>query len=150
MLLAQVNIARLRAPLDAPELQGFVEGLAPINALADAAPGFVWRLQDESGDATGVAYDPDPLLIVNLSVWESAEALHAFTYAGPHVEFLRRRRDWFTRLATPHLALWWVDDQHRPTPAEAHSRLAHLEAHGPTPHAFTLSQPYGPELLETV
>ncbi|ANE44223.1 DUF3291 domain-containing protein [Deinococcus puniceus] len=150
MLLAQVNIARLRAPLDAPELQGFVEGLAPINALADAAPGFVWRLQDESGDATSVVYDPDPLLIVNLSVWESAEALHAFTYTGPHVEFLRRRRDWFNRLATPHLALWWVDDQHRPTPAEAHDRLAHLEAHGPTPHAFTLSKLHGPEVLETI
>jgi hypothetical protein len=146
--LAQVNIARLREPLDSPLLKDFVDGLAPVNADADAADGFVWRLQTEDGDATSVPVLGDPWLIVNLSVWRDPEALKAFMYTGRHRELLRRRREWFARLSEAVTALWWVPRGHRPTVAEAEARLLHLRAHGPTPYAFTLrtSFPPGPAL----
>lgn len=143
--LAQVNVARLRAPLEAPEIADFLAGLAPVNALAEAAPGFVWRLQDEGGNATSISYDPDPLLIVNLSVWENVEALRGFVYSGLHLDFLKRRREWFLRLATPYTAMWWVPVGHTPTPEEAKSRLAGLEVHGPTAQAFTFARLFGPD-----
>lgn len=137
MHLAQVNVARLRAPLDAPESADFVAALEPLNALADGAPGFVWRLQDESGDATTVTVFDDPAMIVNMSVWESMEALTEYVYRSPHVAAMRRRREWFDRMAEAFMALWWVPVGHRPTVAEAEARLRHLRAHGPTPWAFT-------------
>jgi Domain of unknown function (DUF3291) len=145
--LAQVNIAELKVPLDHPDVQEFVDGLTTVNAYAEASAGFVWRLQDEAGDATGVAYDSNPLLIVNLSVWQDVESLRAFTYAPEHLAYLRRRREWFSRLASPHFCLWWVPPGHRPTPQEARARLAQLEAHGPTGAAFTFAQVYPAELV---
>ena len=136
--LAQVNIARLKAPLDSPQLKDFVNALDPVNAAADAAEGFVWRLQDDSGNATDVPFFGDDWLIVNLTVWRDADALTAFMYQGRHREMLARRREWFEHLAEAVTALWWVPAGHRPTVAEAESRLLHLRAHGPTPYAFTL------------
>ncbi|MFF4796018.1 DUF3291 domain-containing protein [Streptomyces sp. NPDC001276] len=136
--LAQVNIARLKAPLDSPQLKDFVDALDPVNADADAAPGFVWRLQSESGDATDVPVFGDEWLIVNMSVWRDTDALTAFMYQGRHREMLSRRREWFERLVEAVTTLWWVPAGHRPTVAEAEERLLHLRAHGPTPYAFTL------------
>ena len=135
--LAQLNVARLVAPIDSAELADFVAGLAPVNALADAAPGFVWRLQEESGDATGLRPWGDDM-IVNLSVWASAEALRSYVFAPGHIEVLRRRREWFVPMDSPHLVLWWVPAGHRPSLAEAGDRLARLAADGPGPNAFTL------------
>ena len=115
MHIAQVNVARALDPLDSPALADFVAALAPVNALADAAPGFVWRLQTEDGDATGVRIWDDPRVIVNLSVWASLEALWAFVYGGAHVGVMQRRRQWFERPVESHMALWWVpggDDAH--------------------------------------
>jgi hypothetical protein len=152
--LAQVNIARLRAPIDSPELASFVAELDPVNAVADATPGFVWRLQTEDGNATSVrAFEWDQAgsagVIVNMSVWESVEALAAFVYAGPHAAVLRRRREWFERMAEAYSALWWVPAGARPTTADAEDRVASLRAHGPTPHAFTLRRHYpAPDVAE--
>ena len=147
--LAQVNIGRMRAPLDSPELAGFVAALEPVNALADAAPGFVWRLQTEDGNATGVrAFEWDAAgsagVLVNMSVWESVEALAAFVYAGPHLAVLRRRREWFELMRESQTALWWVPAGVRPGTADAEDRLRRLRAHGPTPAAFTLRQHFPP------
>jgi hypothetical protein len=103
--LAQVNIARLLAPLDSPQLADFVAGLEPVNAIADASPGFVWRLQTEAGDATSIRPYDDDMILVNMSVWESAEALEAFVFRSRHIEVLRRRREWFERMAEPFVAL---------------------------------------------
>jgi hypothetical protein len=136
--LAQVNIASLKAPLDSPQLKDFVEALDPVNAVADAADGFVWRLQSDSGNATDVPVFGDDLLIVNMSVWRDTNALAAFMYQGQHRELLARRREWFERLEEAVTALWWVPSGHRPTVAEAESRILHLREHGPTQHAFTL------------
>ena len=139
--LAQVNIALPREPLDAPLLAGFVAALAPVNAVADASPGFVWRLQTEDGDATAIRAFGDDRLIVNMSVWESVEALRAFVYGEAHVAVLRRRREWFERLGEPETALWWVPAGTTPTVADAEERLGQLRAHGPTERAFTLREP---------
>jgi hypothetical protein len=142
--LAEVNIALLRAPLDTPQLADFVAALEPINALADRSPGFVWRLQTEDGDATAVRAFDDERIIVNLSVWDSIEALADFTYRSDHTTVMRRRREWFHQMREVYAALWWVPAGHRPSVEEARERLEHLRRHGPTPHAFGFRQPFPP------
>src|SRR5215467_8116768 len=122
--LAQVNIGRMRAPLDTPQLAGFMAALDPVNAVADAAPGFIWRLQTEEGNATAVrAFEWDEAgsagVIMNMSVWESVEALAAFVYSEQHRQVLRRRREWFERMEEAYLALWWIPRGHIPATGEA-------------------------------
>lgn len=142
--LAQFNIARLRAPLDSPVLAGFVDQLDAVNAIGDASPGFVWRLQTDDGDATGVRAFDDDSLIVNLTVWESIEALADFAYRSDHKEVLRRRREWFVPMEEAYLALWWVPAGHHPGVEEAENRLRYLREHGPTPEAFTFRDRFPP------
>jgi hypothetical protein len=140
--LAQVNIARARGPMDQPIMSEFVARLAEINALADRSPGFVWRLQTEDGDATAVRPYPGEDILINLSVWADLDALRRYVYRSDHAGVMRRRREWFERFEGVFVALWWVPAGHRPSVAEAVERLAHLEAHGPTPHAFSFAQPF--------
>jgi hypothetical protein len=142
--VAQCNIGRVLAPLDTPQLAGFVAALEPINRMADGAPGFVWRLQTEAGDATAIRAFEDDMLLLNMSVWESIEALAEFTYRTPHRDVMRRRRDWFERLADAYLVLWWVPRGHTPTVVEARARLDALRRDGPTPEAFTFRSPFPP------
>src|SRR5215475_9227744 len=125
--LAQVNIARMLAPLEEPVMAGFVARLDEINALADRSPGFVWRLQTEAGNATYLRPYDDDRILFNLSVWESIEALRDYVYGSAHRELLRQRAEWFTRFDRMFLALWWVPAGHRPSVDEAKKRLAHLE-----------------------
>ena len=140
--LAQVNVARLSAPLDSPQLADFVANLGPINAVADVSEGFVWRLQTEAGDATALRFMDDDWLIVNMSVWKSLEALRSYVYRSRHADVLRRRQEWFDRMVEAHVALWWIEAGTLPTLDDAHERLTMLRAHGPTPDAFTLKEPY--------
>jgi hypothetical protein len=135
--IAQLNLARAIAPLDSPQLAGFVERLDEINMLAERSPGFCWRLQGESGNATDVRVGDDPLVIVNLTVWESVEALHDFTYRSDHKTVFSRRFEWFFRLGGPSSVLWWQPGGVRPTLDEAMRRLDLLAREGPTPEAFT-------------
>lgn len=135
--LAQANIARMRAPLDDPLMEGFVSRLDTLNALADAAPGFVWRLQTEAGDATAIQVFDDALVLFNLSVWESIEALESYVYKTGHVGAVQKRAEWFERPTKPPFVLWWVEAGHLPTEAEAKTRLEMLWENGPTPKAFT-------------
>ena len=140
--LAQVNIALPQAPLDSEQLAGFVERLEPVNALADAATGFVWRLQTEDGDATGIRAFGDDRLIVNMSVWSSLEALRQFVYRSGHADVLRRRKEWFESMPQLISALWWIPAGSTPTLAEAEARLEHLRQHGPSAPAFTFKDPF--------
>jgi hypothetical protein len=142
--VAQCNIGRVRAPLDSPQLAGFVAALEPVNRMADEATGFVWRLQTEAGDATAIRALEDDLLLLNMSVWESIEALAEFTYRTPHRDVMRRRREWFERLAGAYLVLWWVPAGTVPTVVEARARLEVLRRDGPTPEAFTFQSPCPP------
>ena len=143
--LAQVNIARMRGPLDSAVMADFVARLDEINALADGSPGFVWRLQTSEGNATYLRPYDDDRILFNMSVWRSIEDLRAYVYGSAHVEVLRRRQEWFTRMETVYAALWWVPGGHRPSIDEAKKRLAHLEQHGPTPFAFTFKAPFPPD-----
>ncbi|MFJ2238597.1 DUF3291 domain-containing protein [Streptomyces sp. NPDC087859] len=148
--LAQVNVSRLRFPLDSPELKDFVDALDPVNASAEAADGYVWRLQSEGGDATDIKVFGDDWLIINLTVWRDTNALTAFMYQGQHREMLARRREWFEKVTEAMTALWWVPAGHRPTVAEAEARLLHLRANGPTPYAFTLRTSFPAQGAEPV
>ncbi|HVG24448.1 MAG TPA: DUF3291 domain-containing protein [Thermoanaerobaculia bacterium] len=135
--VAQVNIARALAPLDSDLLRTFVARLEEINALADAAPGFVWRLKSDEGPSSYLRPFDDDRILFNLSVWTSIDALKAYVYKTAHAELLRQRREWFTQFDGAHMALWRVAEGHIPSIEEAKERLAHLETHGPSPFAFT-------------
>jgi hypothetical protein len=137
---AQFNVARLHEPLDHPATAEFVAGLDEVNAVAESSPGFVWRLTD---DATGLsssyvrAYD-DPLVIINLTVWETPEHLQDFVYRSTHTSFLRRRREWFEKLDDAYLVCWWVPAGQVPSVDEAVARLERLRRDGVSDEAFTL------------
>jgi hypothetical protein len=142
--LAQANIATMRAPLEDPTMEGFRSQLDRINALADASPGFVWRLQTDAGNATGIRAYEDELILFNMSVWDSIEALHAYVYRSAHAGPLRARRQWFVPTAGPTGVLWWIPAGHVPTVEEAKERFAWLQARGPSPEAFTFRSAYAP------
>lgn len=136
--LAALNIAKLSYPLDDPRMSDFVDNLDPINALGDESTGSIWRYQTADGDATAERIFDDEDVLLNLTVWESIDALHAFTYQFQHIEFLRRRREWFGALEDlPVVTLWWIPAGTRPTLAAARARAEHLRDKGPTPDAFT-------------
>lgn len=140
--LAQVNIAKALAPLDSPVMQGFVEQLEHINQLAEASPGFVWRLQTEAGDATALKPFEDERIIVNMSVWESLAALKHYVYSGEHLRVLRDKKQWFEKPGAPILALWWVPAGHTPSIAEAKQVLVRLTEQGPSVEAFSFAKPF--------
>ena len=139
--IAQINIGRILGEMDGPVMAEFKANLDPINALAERTPGFVWRLKDEKGnDSTSIHIYEDPYLLINMSVWESIDALFHFAYQSDHSGFLRRRREWFAKLTIPMLTLWWVPVGHEPSPLEAKARLEYLDQHGVTPYSFTFRQ----------
>ncbi|GGT06637.1 DUF3291 domain-containing protein [Nonomuraea spiralis] len=143
MHLAQLNVAHLRAPIDAPELAEFVALLEPVNAVADESPGFVWRLKESESDPTAtVLHDYGDHLLINFSLWESLETLWDYAYRSVHLGVLRRRREWFLRAAEPYMVMWWVPEGHIPSLAEGMARLERLRADGPGPEAFTFKDSY--------
>ena len=144
--LAQANVAHMRAPLDDPLMAEFRAWLEPVNAVADASPGFVWRLQTEQGDATSIDAFGDPLLLFNLSVWDSIEALEAYTYRSDHVRAIRRRKDWFLPASEAAVVLWWVPAGHLPSVDEAKKRLELLRGRGPSAEAFNFRTRFAPPL----
>lgn len=144
MYLAQVNIGRIRDTLESPVMAGFVARLDEINALAERSPGFVWRFQGDEGNATYLRPYDDDRIIFNMSVWETPDALHAFIYQTAHLELLRQRHEWFSKYEGAYAALWWIAEGHHPSVEEAKERVAHLDAHGPTPFAFTFRQMFPP------
>jgi len=142
--LAQVNVGRIVAPIDSPEMAGFVSQLQPINALADNSPGFIWRLQTPAGDATAIQPYDDPRININLSVWESVEALKQFVYQSRHIGPLRDRLKWFEKPVEAHMAMWWVPAGHIPSVEEAKERLQFRRTWGDTAVAFSFTAPYPP------
>ena len=147
--LAQLNFAMLREPLESPSMADFVANLERINALAEASPGYLWRLQDEAGDATAIRPFGAEVL-VNLSLWRDVQSLSDYVYKSAHSEMLKRRREWFDKAEQAHMVLWWVPADHRPGVEEAAERLAHLRAHGSSAHAFGFRQAFAaPDALVT-
>jgi GNAT superfamily N-acetyltransferase len=145
--IAQLNIATLLAPIDDPSIADFTDNLERINTLGDGSPGFVWRLQTEEGDATALRPYPDPMVIVNMTVWSSVAALKEFAYRTVHADFLARRREWFAAGSTG-VVLWWIRAGELPTLDDAKRRLEFLERHGPSPYAFRFARPPAPFVIE--
>jgi hypothetical protein len=140
--IAQVNIAQAKDSMESETMADFVARLDEINALAESAPGFVWRLKTEDGNATSLRPFDDEFIIVNMTVWETIEALYQYVYYSDHVEVYRRRREWFNVLKNPAFVMWWIPAEHIPTIDEAKQKLEHLQEYGPTPLAFTFKQPF--------
>lgn len=141
--LAQLNVARMKEPLESPTMADFVANLDRINAIAESSPGFVWRLQTDEGNATALR----PLgadTLVNISVWKDVASLNKYVYQSAHVEIMRRRKEWFERMREAWVVLWWVPKGHRPTVAEAIAKLELLRAKGATPEAFTFRHAFPP------
>jgi hypothetical protein len=135
--IAQLNIGRFRYETDDPRMADFMNNLERINALAERSPGFVWRYTDATGNATDTRpYDGDPRMAVNLSVWESVEALETFVWQTVHKRVYARKHEWFEKLDGAYFVLWHVPPGHRPSVQEAIERLEYLKAHGPSEHAF--------------
>ena len=139
--LAQLNIAKMKYPAEAPEMVEFMNNLDRINALAEQSPGFIWRLQTEDGDATGIDFfGPD--ILVNMSIWKDSKSLHEYVYRTSHAQIMSRRKEWFERFEDSYTVLWWIPEGHIPTLEEANEKLELLRAEGPTAEAFTFKQDF--------
>ena len=146
--LAEINVAKAKAEMDDPLMHGFVSRLDEINALAEDSPGFVWRLKDESGDATELRYFDDPLVIVNMSVWEDVASLKHYTYNTMHVEVFKQRKQWFELFGKPHFVMWWIPAGHVPSAQEAQEKLEYIHTNGPSADAFNFSKTFDPPQAE--
>lgn len=141
MHLAQVNIAKRLAPMDDPIMQGFVNNLDNINAIADKSEGFIWRLKDEDKDLVASVFE-DNTLIINMSVWEDLESLFKFTYQSGHIAVFKRKKEWFSKLKMMHMAFWYIPVGYEPTFQDAKNRLDYLNTHGETPYAFSFKSKF--------
>ena len=140
--LAQLNVARIKGPMDSPIMADFVANLDRVNALAEQSPGYVWRLKTDEGNATSVSSPLGDDVIVNMSVWEDVAALNHYVYKSAHVEIMKRRKEWFETIREAYVVLWWVARGQYPTVLDAVARLEHLRAHGPSERAFTFRQAF--------
>ena len=145
--LAQVNIGIAKGAMDSDVMQVFADNLDPINAIAEASEGFVWRLKDEGGNATDIAFSDNPNELVNMSVWQSVAALKHFMFKTHHIDFLKRKKEWFESSTEQTYALWWVPVGHYPSVQEAKDRLAILNTKGETEQAFTFKNVFEPPQL---
>ncbi len=146
--LAQINIGKILAPMDSPVMAEFAANLNNINALAESSEGFVWRLKEENNNATSIKVFEDEFLLINMSVWKDTDTLFKYVYQTAHVEYVKRRKQWFEKMTEMYMALWYVPSTHTPTPAEAVERLMYLRQHGETPHAFSFKKRFTVEELK--
>lgn len=140
--LAQLNIAKMIAPISSPIMADFVANLDRINHIAEKHEGFIWRLTGDSNNAVAIRVFEDDSMIVNMSVWTSLDSLFKFTYASEHVEIFKRKKEWFSKMTEMHMVFWYVPDGHMPTANEAKERLKFLKTNGETPYAFTFKSKY--------
>jgi Domain of unknown function (DUF3291) len=143
--LAQVNIGKVIAPMDSPIMSGFADHLDEINKLAEESEGFIWRLKEDNNNATSIHVFDDPFILINMSVWESVDALYKFVYQSAHVEYLKKRKEWFEKLTDMHMALWWIPQNHFPDCNEAIERLTHIKVNGASAFAFSFKTKYMPD-----
>mmetsp|Transcript_55 Transcript_55/g.96 ORF Transcript_55/g.96 Transcript_55/m.96 type:complete len:156 (-) Transcript_55:54-521(-) len=144
--LAQVNVGRiLGEDMDDAVMKEFRDNLDPINALAEASPGFVWRLKDDTTNSATEyqPYQDDARILINLSVWTNVDDLKQFVYKSAHTDFVKRRKEWFEPFRKRYTTMWWIPrDGPMPTPADAVAKLAILQEKGPTQEAFTFQKPF--------
>ena len=143
--LAQVNIGKILAPMDSPQMSEFKNNLDRINALAEASEGFIWRLKDDNNNATSIKVFEDDFMLINMSVWKDIDVLYKYVYESAHMEYLKNRKAWFEKLADKYMALWWIPESHIPTPLEAIERINHIRQFGETAFAFGFKKRFTPE-----
>ena len=143
--IAQINIAKMLAPLDSPIMADFVANLEVINKLAEASEGFIWRLKGDYDNATSIKVYDDEFILVNMSVWKDVDSLFRYAYQSQHIEIFKRRREWFEKMTQMHFALWFVPEGHQPSVEEATQRLDYLRANGETPYAFSFKKRFSIE-----
>ncbi|MFI1773622.1 DUF3291 domain-containing protein [Thalassobellus citreus] len=139
--LAQVNIAKILAPMDDPIMQDFVNNVDKMNAIADDADGFVWRLKDEDKEEAIRVFQDDSI-IINMSVWENLESLFNYTYNSGHIEVFKRKKEWFSKMKMMHMAFWYIPEGYEPTFEDANTRLDYINTHGDTPFAFSFKSKF--------
>lgn len=140
--LAQINIAHALDSMESETMKGFVDRLEEINTHADNSSGFVWRLKTEEGDATAIIAFDEPLMIINMSVWEDIESLKDFVYKSMHIDLIKDRDAWFNKISKVHQALWWIPKGHIPSVEEGKEKLKLLQQEGPNDKVFTFAKPY--------
>ncbi|GEM53112.1 hypothetical protein EB1_29020 [Empedobacter brevis NBRC 14943 = ATCC 43319] len=139
--LAQINIAKMIGiNIDDPVMKEFVDNLEHVNQLAENSDGFIWRLKDETNNATEFNPYHDEQIIINISVWKDIESLENFTYRTFHTDFLKRRKEWFSKYGEAHYALWWIKNNEFPTIREAVERLDYLQKNKETDYAFSFKK----------
>lgn len=138
--LAQLNIATALAEMDSPVMKDFVDNLERINQLGEQSPGFVWRMKDDSGNATAIPVYDDPRIIANLTVWQDPESLKNFLFKTEHAQFLKRKKEWFEPVKEATYALWWIPAGHQPSLSEAKEKLAWLRQYGESAQAFSFKK----------
>jgi hypothetical protein len=148
MQIAQINIAKMKAPLESPIMADFVANLDRINGIAESSNGFVWRLKDENNNATSIKVFDDDYILVNMSVWENIDALFNFAYKSQHAEIFKRREEWFDKMSEMHMAIWYIANDQYPPAAEGAKRLEHIREHGDTPYSFSFKKKFTPIDLE--
>jgi hypothetical protein len=143
--LAQVNIGKIVAPMNSPQMAGFADNLDKINALAENSEGFIWRLKDDSNNATSIKVFEDDFLLINMSVWKNIDYLYKYVYQSAHADYLKRRKEWFEKMPEMYMALWYITETHIPNSTEAIERLQFLRSNGDSPYAFGFKTRYSAE-----
>jgi hypothetical protein len=143
--LAQVNIGKILAPMNSPQMASFADNLDKINSLAEKSDGFVWRLKDDSNNATSIKVFDDDFMLINMSVWKNIDSLYKYVYQSAHTDYLKRRKEWFEKMPVMYVAIWYVPEMHIPNCAEAIERLFYLRKNGDTPFAFSFKNKFTPE-----
>ena len=142
MYIAQVNIAKMKDTMESELMSDFVGALEEVNALAESASGFKWRLKGDDDNAMAIRVFEDNFLIINMSVWEDVESLKSFVYSGRHIDVYRKKKKWFHSMSDHHMAMWFIEKDHIPTPEEAKEKLSYMNENGESIHAFTFKGKY--------
>lgn len=138
MPIAQYNIAEALDTMDSPVMADFVNNTDRINTLAEQSPGFIWRLiADDKNDSYSIQTFDSEFILINMSVWETRDALFQFVYNSGHMEIFRRKKEWFQKMPKMHMVLWNLDTGHIPTIQEGKERLKYLQQYGESEFAFT-------------
>ena len=148
MHLAQINIAQMKDTMESDLMSDFVANLDEVNELAEASEGFIWRLKGDDNNAMAIRVFEDDFLIINMSVWKDVDSLHNFVYSGKHLEVYRRKKEWFHKMNNMHMAMWYIPENHIPTPEEAKAKLAYINENGESPQAFTFKSRFQPHDLK--
>ena len=141
--IAEINIARMKGiNIKDPVMKEFVDNLDRVNTVAESSEGFVWRLKDESNNATNINPYDDEQVIINISVWQSIEALENYMYKTLHVGFLKRRKEWFQSYGKVYTAMWWIPAGQFPTLQQAVDNLDYLQKNGATEKVFDFKRKF--------